>query len=180
MAKQSSIENFQSVIQPVLDHKNAYQEYKGTTTEGGIPRTEAQEKTEAGRKWQKEWIVDPLQAPFQAAWNIPFGDTKLRAGKQNWLIQSKADVAERKAELENFRLGREKRDRVRDMILEMAQAGKEKYEKTGDKKYLDMVTQRSLDMMSNEGLTIDSFTTVDPEVLALRDGAGLFSNQPNP
>ena len=180
MAKQSSVENFQSVIQPVLDHKNAYQEYKGTTTEGGIPRTEEQEKTEAGRKWQKEWIVDPLTAPFQAAWNVPFGDTKLRVGKQNWLIQSKADVAERKAELENFRLGREKRDRVRDMILEMAQAGKEKYEKTGEKKYLDMVTQGALDMMSNEGLTIDSFTTVDPEVLALRDGAGLFSNQPNP
>ena len=180
MAKQSPIENFQSVIQPILDHKNAYQDYKGTTTAGGIPRTEAQEKTEAGRKWQKEYIVDPLKAPFQAAWNIPFGDTRLRAGKENWIIQSKADVAERKAELDNYRLYREKRDRVRDMILEMAQAGKEKYEKTGEKKYLDMVTQGALDIMSNENLKFEDFTTVDPEVLALRDGAGLFSNQPNP
>ena len=180
MAKQSEIENFKSVLKPLVDHKNAYQEYKGTTTEGGIPRTPEQEKIEAGQKWQKKYMVDPLTAVPSALWNIPFGNTKLRAGKQNWIIQSKADVAQRKDELENFRLYREKRDRVRDQILEMADAGKKKYIATGDKKYLDLVSQTALDMMSNENLKFDDFTTVDPEVLALRDGTGLFSNQPNP
>ena len=114
--KLTSQQAFNEAIQPFVDHKNAYQEYKGTRTEGDIPRTEAQEKVEAGRKWQKKVIVDPLQAPFQFAWNLATPHS-WRKGKENWIIQNKADVAARKTELENLRLHREKRDKTRDMII---------------------------------------------------------------
>ena len=178
--KLSSTKAYNEAIKPFIDHKNAYQNYKGTTTSGGIPRTEEQEKIEAGQKWQKEWLVDPLTAGPSALWNLKFKDTGWEAGKNNWLLQSKADKAQRKAELDNFKLYRKKRDDVRNMILEMAEAGKEKYEKTGDEKYLNLVTQGVSDMLNSSGLQYKDFVTVDPEVFDMRDGSMLFSNQPNP
>ena len=45
---QSSIQKFQSTVKPFLDHKNAYKEYKGETTAGGVPQTEAKEKIMKG------------------------------------------------------------------------------------------------------------------------------------
>ena len=178
--KLSSTQAFNEAIKPFIDHKNAYQKYKGTPTEGDIPRTESQEKIEAGQKWQKKWLVDvPLAAP-SALWNIPFGKTGWRAGKDNWVLQSKADKQQRKDELDNMKAYRKKRDDVRDMILEMADAGKEKYQKTGDEKYLDLVTQGITDMFNSSGLDYKDFVTVDPEVFDMRDGTMLFSNQPNP
>ena len=48
--KLSSSEVFNQAVKPFIDHKNAYQDYKGTKTEGDIPRTEQQEKIEAGQK----------------------------------------------------------------------------------------------------------------------------------
>jgi len=51
--KLSSARAFNESIKPFIDHKNAYQEYKGTTTKGGIPQTEAQERlqqVENGRR----------------------------------------------------------------------------------------------------------------------------------
>ena len=177
--KLTSSQAFNESIKPFIDHKNAYQDYKGTTTEGGIPRTIEQEKIEAGRKWQKKVIVDPLQAPFQATWNL-LTPKSWRKGKENWIVQSKADVEQRKTELANLANHRKKRDNARDMILEMASAAKEKYESTGDKKFLDIASQGVTDILNNEGLQMKDFITVDPEVLALRDGAGLFSTTPNP
>ena len=41
--KLSSSEVFNQAVKPFIDHKNAYQDYKGTKTEGDIPRTEQQE-----------------------------------------------------------------------------------------------------------------------------------------
>ena len=130
--KLTSQQAFNEAIQPFVDHKNAYQEYKGTTTKGGIPQTEAQEKTAAGRKWQKDYIVDPLQAPFQGAWNF-LTPHAWRKGKENWIIQNKADVELRKTELDNLRIHREKRDKTRDMIIEIAEKAQKKY---AIKKYL--------------------------------------------
>ena len=177
--KLTSSQAFNESIKPFIDHKNAYQDYKGTTTAGGIPRTIEQEKTEAGRKWQKKVIVDPLQAPFQAAWNFVTPHS-WRKGKENWIIQSKADVAQRKSELADLAAHRKKRDTTRDMIIEMAAAAKDKYESTGDKKYLDIASQGVTDILNSEGLQMKDFITVDPEVFALRDGSGLYSTNPNP
>jgi len=177
--KLTSTQAFNETIKPFIDHKKAYQDYKGTTTAGGIPRTEAQEKIEAGRKWQKKVIVDPLQAPFQATWNF-LTPHAWRKGKENWIVQNKADVAQRKSELADMEAHRVKRDNTRDMIIEMAEAAKLKYESTGNKKFLDIASQGVTDILNSEGLQMKDFVVVDPEVLALRDGAGLFSTDPNP
>ena len=55
--KLSSTQAYNEAIKPFIDHKNAYQEYKGTPTKGDIPRTESQEKIEAGSKWQHKYMV---------------------------------------------------------------------------------------------------------------------------
>ncbi|PTD93931.1 hypothetical protein C9439_05150, partial [archaeon SCG-AAA382B04] len=67
--KLSSSEVFNQAVKPFIDHKNAYQDYKGTTTKGDIPRTEAQEKIEAGQKWQKKYMWDVPTAIPSAIWN---------------------------------------------------------------------------------------------------------------
>ena len=71
---QSSIEKFKSTVKPFLDHKNAYKEYKGETTEGGVPQTEAKEKIMKGREFQKK-LTDIPMAAGGSVWNIPFGKT---------------------------------------------------------------------------------------------------------
>ena len=53
-----------------------------------------------------------------------------RKGKENWIVQNKADVAARKTELENLRVHRENRDNTRDMIIEIAEKAKPYFKKT--------------------------------------------------
>ena len=178
--KLSSSEVFNQAVKPFIDHKNAYQDYKGTTTKGDIPRTEAQEKIEAGQKWQKKYMWDVPTAIPSAVWNLAFKDTGWEAGKENWLLQSKADKQQRKDELDNMRLWRKKRDDVRDMVLDIAEAGSRKYKETGKEEHLDTVTQGITDLLNSANLKYEDFVTVDPETFAMRDGAMLFSNQPNP
>ena len=177
---QSSIQKFQSTVKPFLDHKNAYKEYKGETTEGGVPQTEAKEKIMKGREFQKK-ITDVPMAALGSVWNIPFGKTGWRYGKDNWILQSKADVAQRKAELQESKLYREKRDRVRDLSLNIAETAKRRYEETGDESKLDLAVQGINEIMANEGLNPKTdFTVVSPEVMDMRDNIGLFTNNPNP
>ena len=156
-----AIKSFQQTVKPFLDHKNAYTAEKGftgQTTEGGVPQSEEREKIMAGREFQKK-ITDVPMSVLGTAWNIPMNyipkaftgrDTMFRYGKDNWILQSKQDKINRKSELTNAKLYRERRDRVRDDILEMAEAGKQKYLKTGDEKYLNMVTQAANDILANE------------------------------
>ena len=106
--KLSSSEVFNQAVKPFIDHKNAYQDYKGTTTKGDIPRTEQQEKIEAGQKWQKKYMWDVPTAIPSSVWNLAFKNTGWEAGKENWLLQSKADKQQRKDELDNMRLWRKK------------------------------------------------------------------------
>ena len=177
---QSSIQKFQSTVKPFLDHKNAYKKYKGETTEGGVPQTEAKEKIMKGREFQKK-LTDVPMAALGTAWNIPFGKTGWRYGKDNWILQSKADVAQRKAELQESRLYREKRDRVRDQALLIADTAKRRFTETGDQSKLDLAVQGINEIMANEGLNPKTdFTVVSPEVLDMRDNIGLFTNNPNP
>tara|TARA_R100000654_G_scaffold1701_2_gene6260 strand:- start:336 stop:3725 length:3390 start_codon:yes stop_codon:yes gene_type:complete len=181
VSKKASQTVFANTVQPFIDHKNAYQDYKGRT-EGGIPITKQQEKIEKNRRFQKDYFVDPVTAPFQALFNkIPgIKGSNWEAGKQNWLIQSKADKAQRQSELENFRVYREKRDDVRDKVIEIADAARKKYEETGDKKFLDLAVQGTNDLLAASNLQMKDFITVDPETLAMRDGMGLLTNNPNP
>ena len=178
--KLSSTKAFNEAVKPFIDHKNAYQEYKGTKTEGDIPRTEQQEIIEGGQKFQKDWMWDPVFALPSVAWNTVFKNTGWEAGKENWLLQSKADKQQRKDELDNMKLWRKKRDDVRDMVLDIAEAGSRKYKETGDETHLTKVNQAITDILGASNLKYDDFVTVDPETFAMRDGAMLFTNQPNP
>jgi len=176
---ESTINKFKSTVKPFLEHKEAYQGYK-STTEGDVPQDERMENITAVNKAIKTGLDVPM-AVLGTAWNVPFGNTGWRYGKDNWILQSKADKAQRKSELDNYKLYRERRDRVRDDILEIATAGKEKYEKTGDEKFLNIATQGINDMLGSEGLTPENdFVIVTPEMRDMRDGIGLFTNNPNP
>ena len=147
----SSIHKFQRTVKPFLDHKNAYKEYKGETTEGGVPQTEEREKIMKGREFQKK-LTDIPMAALGTVWNVPFGKTGWRYGKDNWILQSKADVAQRKAELKDAKQYRERRDRVRDNVLSIAETAKRRYEDTGDQSKLDLAVQGINEIMANEGL----------------------------
>jgi len=190
MAK-DSIQKFQDALLSLVEHKKGMS-YEGSGmrdtdivgyNEQGIPLTEAMQKTEKGKQWQKKYIVDPLQSVPGAAWNavMPEG---WRVGKDNWIIQSKADVAQRKVELQQMKDFRDKRDNARDKILDLAEKGKAKYTETGDTKYLDLVIQAKNDILAAEGLTDigegNDFVVPSGPVLSLRDAGGLFSSQPNP
>ena len=148
---ESSIDKFKTTVKPFLEHKNAYNSYK-SFTEGGVPQDERMENITAVNKALKT-VTDVPMAGLGTVWNIPFGKTGWRYGKDNWILQSKADKAQRKAELANYKNYRERRDRVRDDILEIATAGKKKYEETGDDKFLTIATQGINDMLGAEGLT---------------------------
>ena len=176
---ESSIDKFKTTVKPFLEHKNAYNSYK-SFTEGGVPQDERMENITAVNKALKT-VTDVPMAGLGTVWNIPFGKTGWRYGKDNWILQSKADKAQRKAELANYKNYRERRDRVRDDILEIATAGKKKYEETGDDKFLNIATQGINDMLGSEGLTPENdFVIVTPEMRDMRDGIGLFTNNPNP
>jgi len=176
---ESSIDKFKTTVKPFLEHKNAYNSYK-SFTEGGVPQDERMENITAVNKALKK-VTDVPMAGLGTVWNIPFGKTGWRYGKDNWILQSKADKAQRKAELANYKNYRERRDRVRDDILEIATAGKKKYEETGDDKFLTIATQGINDMLGAEGLTPENdYVIVTPEMRDMRDGIGLFTNNPNP
>ena len=181
--KKSSVQAFNETVRPFFEHKNAYTAEKGFTgnvSAEGLPQTEEREKIIAGREAIKT-VTDVPMAVLGSAWNIPFGKTGWRYGKDNWILQSKADVELRKTELQNAKNYRERRDRVRDNILKISYAARDKYLKTGDNKFLDLAVQATNDILSNEGLTPENdYVILTPEVQDLRDGIGLFTNNPNP
>ena len=183
MATKDSVSAFNETVRPFFEHKNAYTAEKGFTgekTAEGLPQTEQRQKIIAGRKALKT-VTDVPMAVLGSAWNIPFGNTGWRYGKDNWILQSKSDKELRKMELQNAKLYRERRDRVRDDILEISYAARDKYLKTGDSKFLDLAVQATNDLLSNEGLTPENdYVVLTPEVQDMRDGIGLFTNNPNP
>ena len=183
MATKDSVQAFNETVRPFFEHKNAYTAEKGFTgerTAEGLPQTEQRQKIIEGREAIKK-VTDVPMAVLGSAWNIPFGNTGWRYGKDNWILQSKSDKELRKMELQNAKNYRERRDRVRDDILEIGYAARDKYLKTGDSKFLDLAVQATNDLLSNEGLTPENdYVVLTPEVMDMRDGIGLFTNNPNP
>jgi len=183
MATKDSVQAFNETVRPFFEHKNAYTAEKGFTgerTAEGLPQTEERQRTMTGRAAIKK-VTDVPMAILGSAWNIPFGNTGWRYGKDNWILQSKSDIELRKMELQNAKNYRERRDRVRDDILEISYAARDKYLKTGDSKFLDLAVQATNDLLSNEGLTPENdYVILTPEVMDMRDGIGFFTNNPNP
>ena len=141
--KAVNIQAFRDALTPLIKHQEGIN-YDTTgmadtkivsETDGNIPQTQAQEKIAKGRQFQKDYIVDPLTAIPALAWNA-IAPEGWRAGRENWLINSKADIAQRRSELDQMKLYREKRDMTGNMIIDMAKAAKEKYTSTGEKRYV--------------------------------------------
>ena len=119
MATKNSVQAFNEAVRPFYEHKTAYTAEKGftgETTEGGVPQSIERQRIMEGRQ-AIDTVLDVPMAAIGSAWNIPFGKTGWRYGKDNWILQSKADKELRKTELANARNYRERRDRVRDDIL---------------------------------------------------------------
>jgi len=162
-------------------------EFTGTT-EGGIPETESMRIIREGRKFQKKWIADPAAAPFQVLGNIltPKVKGKNLFGKENyWLNKfglglTETQVAERDADLENKRLYRMKRDKVQDNITILLQEAVNKYQETGDGKYLDQGEEMRKEMMFASGLEEKDFIDVGPQVYSNYDVSGTWTSTPDP
>ena len=93
-------------------------------TEGGVPQTKAEEIIGKNRK-SMEPVAEALSAPFQMLGNLlapgkPFG-------KSNPFVASQQELDARAIELQNLKAYREKRDTVRDNVVNIIHRAKEKY-----------------------------------------------------
>jgi len=186
--RRSSIDLFNTAMKPIESRARQFDSgtIPGTmkdniiagTTEGGVPQTEAQQKIEAGNKFQKP-IRDAIPGIALGAWNSITPES-WRKGSTNYWIETQADIDQRRVVQEQNKLYREKIDRVGNDILMMAETAKNQFQKTGDAKYLDTVVQAKNDIFNNEKLTDDHFVSISDDTFGLADQYGLFTNAPNP
>ena len=90
MATKDSVQAFNETVRPFFEHKNAYTAEKGFTgerTAEGLPQTEQRQRTMTGRAAIKK-VTDVPMAVLGSAWNIPFGNTGWRYGKDNWILHN--------------------------------------------------------------------------------------------
>ena len=93
---------------------------------------------------------------------------------------TRVEMDQRKAQLEQDKLYRERQGKVRDDILMMADTAQKRFMETGDTKYLDAVVQAKNDIFAANNITDDNFVTISPNMWGLVDDAGFFTNSPNP
>ena len=188
------VDVFNKSMKPLEEHKYQFEsgKFKDTGmkdetitgfTEGAIPQTEAQEKTEAGRKFLKKAVVDPALILPRAAWNFltpkaweknygePFGFTT---------PGTRVELEQRKSQLQQLKLQRETKGKIRDDILMLADTAKNKFKDTGDVKYLDAVVDAKNKLFAANNFTDNTFVTVSSDMWGLVDEAGLFTNSPDP
>ena len=185
---------FNKAMSPLESHKKQFKsgKFEGTgmkdeiitsVTEGGIPQTEAQEKTTAGAKFLKKAIVDPALMAPRAAFNFfapkaweknygePFGITT---------PGTRVEQDQKKAELQQAKLYRAAQTKVRDDVLMMADVAQKRFKETGDTKYLDAVVQAKNDIFAAHNITDDNFVTISNNMWGMVDDAGLFTSSPDP
>ena len=153
-----------------------------STTVGGIPQTEASRIINKNRAAQKKYIADPLLAPFQTLGNIftPKIKGQNLFGKDNYWMMTPADREKRGVQMENMRLNRMKRDKVKDNISILTQEGVKKYQETGDENYLAQVDDMRREMLFASGLNEGDLTDVGPQAYSNYDASGLWTNTPDP
>ena len=186
--RRSSIDLFNTAMRPIEDRARQFDSgtLPGTmkdniiagTTEGGVPQTEAQQKIEAGNKFQKP-VRDAIPGIALGAWNA-ITPSSWRKGSNNYWIETQADIDQRRVVQEQNKIAREQLDRVGNDILMMAETAKEKFKKDGDPAVLDLVVQAKNDIFNNENLTDDNFVSISDDTFGLIDQYGLFTNAPNP
>jgi len=145
-------------------------------TEGGVPQTKAEEIIGKNRK-----SMEPV-AEFFAAGPQILGNLLLPGkpfGKSNPFVASQEELDARAIELQNLKTYREKRDTVRDNVVNIIHRAKEKYPNMNQQQAaeLDADIQAYIKSM---GLSQKDFTTITPSTLLMEDEFGLYSSTPNP
>ena len=95
-------------------------------------------------------------------------------------MMTPADREKRGVQMENMRLNRMKRDKVKDNILILTQEGVKKYQETGDEKYLEQVDDMRKEMLFASGLNEGDLTDVGPQAYSNYDASGTWTNTPDP
>jgi hypothetical protein len=199
LSASEKVDVFNKAIKPLEEHKKQFQsgKFEGTGmkdedifafTDEGIPVTEAQQKTLAGRKFLKKAVVDPALAIPRKLWNVFTPEAWHKGYGQPFGLETKydqiggrrVDVDQRKSELEQAKLYRATQGRVRDDILMLADTARSRFMETGDPKYLDAVVQAKNDIFAAQNITDDNFVTIGNEVWGLRDEMGFFTSSPDP
>ena len=145
-----------------------------TTSDTGIPMTEAQSIIAGNQKW----ATDLPLAPFQVLGNAimpgqPFGQSN------PWLM-SEEDKKIQEAREINSAAYMKRKDDVRDMIATILDKAQKRYEETGDEKYKEMALNSKQEILAAAGLTDSDFLPVNADTYRLYDEFGLFTNNPNP
>ena len=146
-----------------------------TTSDTGIPMTEAQNIIAKNQKW----ATDLPMAPFQWLGNklIPFAEP---FGQKNpWLMTEEQKKIQQSREINSAAYVKRK-ENVKDQLATIFDMAQKKYEDTGDEKYHQMALQAKTDILAASGLTDADFLPVNADTYRLYDEFGLFTNEPNP
>lgn len=148
-----------------------------SVTEGGVPQTKPEEISSRGRKLY-EPIAEVLQAPFQILGNalLPGGAP---FGKDNSLINTQVQQDARAAELASMKVYREKRDSVRDNVVNIIHSAKEKNPNMSPEMSADLEKDIN-SYVKSMGLSQKDFISVSASTLALEDEFGFYTSSPNP
>ena len=145
-------------------------------TEGGVPQTKAEEIIGKNRK-SMEPIGEAFSAPFQILGNLlapgkPFG-------KSNPFVASQQELDARAIELQNLKTYREKRDTVRDNVVNIIHRAKEKYPNMEPAQVAELNNDIQ-QYIRSMGLAQKDFTTITPSTLLNEDEFGLYTSTPTP
>ena len=149
-----------------------------TTSDTGIPMTEAQSIIAKNQKWATDLPLAPFQmignAPFQVfGFDGPFG-------KSNPWLMSEEDKKIQEAREINSAAYIKRKENVKDQLATIFDKAQKRYEETGDEKYHKMALQAKNDILGAAGLTDADFLPVGADTYRLYDEFGLFTNEPNP
>ena len=147
------------------------------TTDGGVPVTKAEQIIRKNRD-NMEPITAGLAAPFQLLGNLVLPGKPF--GKDNMFLQDQETLNQRKIELAQLKSYRKKRDMVRDKIAILVNTATQKYQETGDKKYLNQALESKNKIMRAAGFTNKDFIKPNSNRLLFEDDFGLFTNTPDP
>jgi len=146
-------------------------------TEGGVPVTKAEEIIGKNNAQVFEKIAEGASAPFQMLGNLlapgkPFG-------KSNPFVASQQELDARAIELQNLKTYREKRDTVRDNVVNIIHRAKEKYPNMEPAQVAELNNDIQ-QYIRSMGLSQKDFTTITPSTLLNEDEFGLYTSTPNP
>jgi len=147
-----------------------------SVTEGGVPQTKPEEIAGKVNKGLNK-IINPVVAIPQKLGNMltygkPFG-------KQNPWINTQEDRDARALKLANMKAYREKRDGVRDNVVQIINAAKEKNPNMGEAASKELENDIN-QYIKSTGLSEKDFREVKPYTLKLEDEFGFYSTAPNP